>query len=138
MVEEIYFLSNFLQMLRNNQSSITTGKLEFIWGVDRHGIAPTRICTHIFKNIINIFVCIKLIYLFKFPFSSINNRNKTLPRRPRIQFKESGCNSVWVQYQVNRGVPYQAYPRSMQLSHIFAFFNPFEALLELLYTYFYF
>jgi len=34
----------------------------------RRGIAPTRNCTHILKNVINLIVCIKLIFFLQFPF----------------------------------------------------------------------
>ena len=73
----------------------------------RRGIAPTRNCTHLLNNVLNLFVCINLNFFLTFFFLSLiyslggYNRNKTRPRRPQIQFLESGCNSVWVYYQVN-------------------------------------
>ena len=47
--------------------------------------------------------CMHKTFLFYVIYSlGAYNRSKTRPRRPRIKFKEIGCNSVWVQYQVNQ------------------------------------
>ena len=52
-----------------------------------HGIAPIS-----FKNITNLFICIKRIFfLYLIFFLGGYNRNKTRPRRPRIHFKKVGA-----------------------------------------------
>jgi hypothetical protein len=62
------------------------------WHNGRWGIAPTWNFTHNFKNVINIFVCIKLFFLLTISFLyliySLGGyiRNKTRPRPPQIQF----------------------------------------------------
>ena len=34
----------------------------------RRGIAPTRNCTHLLKNVLNLFLCIKLNFFWQFSF----------------------------------------------------------------------
>ena len=66
-----------------------------------HGIVPIfkkcikSFCIHKFK------IFLKFFFLYLIYSLGRYNRNKTRPRRPLFQFKESGCNSVLVQYQVN-------------------------------------
>ena len=56
-------------------------------GVDvRHGIASIWNCTHLLKDVFNLFVCKNLTLFLQFSFL----------------YLISGCNSVWVQYRVNR------------------------------------
>ena len=58
----------------------------------KRGIAPTRNYTHLLKNVLNLFVCIKLSFFLTIFLSYLiyslggYNRNKTRPRRPRIKF----------------------------------------------------
>ena len=66
-------------------------------------IRQTEKCTHtglhqFFKNVLNLFVCIKLNFFLQFSFLFLiyspggYNRSKTRPRRPQIIFfKENGC-----------------------------------------------
>ena len=80
----------------------------------RRGIAPTRNCTHLLKNLLILFVCVKLnFFLTTFlSLSDSHNRKNTRPQptnpilRKWVQFRE-------VQYQVN---PFLHFPNHMIIS----------------------
>ena len=64
----------------------------------RRGIAPTRNCTPILKNVINLFVCIKLFFLltisflfliYSIPLVDIIGR-KLAPSDHKLNFKKVG------------------------------------------------
>ena len=89
--------------MRNIEGNLGSGKihkfLSFFAEVfaGRRGIAPTRNCTHLLINLLNLFWRIKLNFFLQFSFLyliySLSGYNR---------IKISGCNSAWVQYQVNR------------------------------------
>ena len=72
-------VGQFLQYvhLEPIRTGVNIRALDSIGLTGRRGIAPTRSGTHLLKNVLNLFVSIKLIFFI---------RNKTRPRRPRIQF----------------------------------------------------
>ena len=85
--------------------------LQWLWYVLRynniHQIQTVDVELHpLLKNVLNLFVCIKLnffsynlpFFIWFIPLVDLI-LIKPAPRRPRIQFEESGCNSVRVQYQ---------------------------------------
>ena len=97
---ELEMSQYFVYKLIYNSSLIKTLKmLQIICKfAGRCGIATTRNCTHLLKNALILFVCMKLIFFLTI-FLSFSD---LFPRKPRIKFWESGCNFVWVQYQLNQ------------------------------------
>ena len=65
----------------------------------RRKIAPTRICTHLLRNILNLFVCIKLnFFLYSFYSFGGYNRNNPAPGDHESNLKKvgaipCGCNT---------------------------------------------
>ena len=56
----------FPHLLYISSNYIISVLSELLYG--RRGIAPTRNCTHLLKNVLNLFVCIKILLFLKFPF----------------------------------------------------------------------
>ena len=76
----------------------------------RRGIAPSRNCTNIFKNVINLFVCIKLIF-FSFTISflyliySLGGYKMNKTHDHEFNFKKMGaipcgCNTKWTLHYI--------------------------------------
>ena len=75
----------YLSMCQNKRFNI----------LGRRGIAPTRNCTHLLKNVLNLFIFIKLTFFliiflslsYLFPHGGYN-RNKTRPGEHKSNFKK--------------------------------------------------
>ena len=63
----------------------------------RREIAPTRNCTHIFRNVLNLFVCIKLDFFLQFSYLCLiyslggNNKIKHASGDYKFNFKKVGA-----------------------------------------------
>ena len=130
---KVFHISKFKLAIQNEI------KMADLYGpMGRRGIAPTRNCTYIFKNVINLIVCIKLIFFLQFPFYfwfiplvDIIGR-KLAPGDNKFNFKKvgaipCGCATAWTGPMACSDGLTVIY--KYKYIYIKVFFNPFVSLI---------